>query len=130
MRNLWNRFYNRLLLKVITWLGLGSSTFVFMACYAPAPEDYHLIVFPSSIELPAEDGATEFFTISTEGDWTITRIPSFTYVSVKNGHGTTSVSVRAKGNKDPVERKDIIVVEGDDNSETVSVVQHGGYAKN
>ena len=83
MRNLWNRLYNRLLLKVITWLGLGSSTFVFMACYAPAPEDYHLIVFPSSIELSAEDGATELFTISTERDWAITRIPSFTSISVK-----------------------------------------------
>ena len=130
MKASWQRFYNRLLLKCLSWLGIGSSAFVFVACYAPAPEDYHLIVFPSSIDLPAEEGAIEHFTISTEGDWTITRVPSFTLVSVKNGHGTTSVSVQAKGNKDPVERKDIIVVKGEENTETVSVIQHGDYSQN
>ena len=36
----WNKFKNKVLAKMLTWLGIGSSALLFMACYGPAPRNY------------------------------------------------------------------------------------------
>ena len=36
----WNKCKNKVLTKMLTWLGIGSSALLFMACYGPAPRNY------------------------------------------------------------------------------------------
>lgn len=36
----WNKCKNRMLAQMLTWLGIGSSALLFMACYGPAPKNY------------------------------------------------------------------------------------------
>lgn len=36
----WNKCKNRMLTQMLTWLGIGSSALLFMACYGPAPKNY------------------------------------------------------------------------------------------
>ncbi|MBO4564892.1 MAG: hypothetical protein J5720_05630 [Bacteroidaceae bacterium] len=33
-----NRLVNKTILQVLTFLGIGSASFLFMACYGPAPQ--------------------------------------------------------------------------------------------
>ena len=40
--------YNKTILRLLTLLGVGSATFMFMACYGPAPQSYR--VNPDDIE--------------------------------------------------------------------------------
>ena len=37
----WNKCKNKVLTQMLTWLGIGSSALLFMACYGPAPRNYH-----------------------------------------------------------------------------------------
>ena len=36
----WNKCKNKVLTQMLTWLGIGSSALLFMACYGPAPRNY------------------------------------------------------------------------------------------
>ena len=36
----WLNCKNRVLTQMLTWLGIGSSALLFMACYGPAPKNY------------------------------------------------------------------------------------------
>ena len=36
----WNKCKNKVLTQMLTWLGIGSSALLFMACYGPAPKNY------------------------------------------------------------------------------------------
>ena len=36
----WNNCKNRVLTQMLTWIGIGSSSLLFMACYGPAPRNY------------------------------------------------------------------------------------------
>lgn len=36
----WNKCKNKVLTQMLTWLGVGSSALLFMACYGPAPRNY------------------------------------------------------------------------------------------
>ena len=36
----WNKCKNRVVTQMLTWLGIGSSALLFMACYGPAPKNY------------------------------------------------------------------------------------------
>ncbi len=40
--------YNKTILRLLTLLGVGSATFMFMACYGPAPQSYR--VTPDDID--------------------------------------------------------------------------------
>ena len=43
---------------MLTWLGIGSSALLFMACYGPAPKNYQpepYTIGEDSVELMAED---------------------------------------------------------------------------
>lgn len=37
-----NRLVNKTILQVLTFLGVGSASFLFMACYGPAPQHYRV----------------------------------------------------------------------------------------
>ncbi len=34
--------YNKTILRLLTLLGIGSASFMFMACYGPAPQSYNV----------------------------------------------------------------------------------------
>ncbi len=40
MIKMWNKCRNKVLTQMLTWLGIGSSALLFMACYGPAPRNY------------------------------------------------------------------------------------------
>jgi len=56
-----NRLVNKTILQVLTFLGIGSASFLFMACYGPAPqygavdyEDVDSLVVDSLDENPTD----------------------------------------------------------------------------
>ena len=125
----WNNVENKLIQKVLGWFGLGSSAFLFMACYGPATDDYHLVTMPDQIELPKEEGGSDFFTIVTNGDWEITDIPDFTSVSTTRGSGSQKIDVKSKENTSTDMREGYIVVKGEENTKKVHVTQSGNQTK-
>ena len=34
---------NRVVMQLLTWLGIGSTSLIFMACYGPAPRNYQVV---------------------------------------------------------------------------------------
>jgi hypothetical protein len=34
---------NRVVMHLLTWLGIGSTSLIFMACYGPAPRNYQVV---------------------------------------------------------------------------------------
>ena len=56
----WNKCKNRVVTQVLTWLGIGSSALLFMACYGPAPKNYQPEEYAlDSIEYVDEVDTTE-----------------------------------------------------------------------
>lgn len=104
----------RLAAKVLTLLGFSSS-FVFMACYGTPPTDYRFEAFPGDIVLDAEEGSEAEITISADGQWEATAVPSFVSLSDSSGVGTSVVTVRSVGDN-----------HGDALSDSVIVVESGG----
>ncbi|MBQ9230432.1 MAG: hypothetical protein IJ190_04530 [Prevotella sp.] len=43
MRKKKNAMVNRVVMQLLTWLGIGSTSLIFMACYGPAPRDYQVV---------------------------------------------------------------------------------------
>ena len=43
MRKRWKVMENRVVMHLLTWLGLGSTSLIFMACYGPAPRNYQVV---------------------------------------------------------------------------------------
>lgn len=52
----WNKCKSRVATQLLTWLGIGSSALLFMACYGPAPKNYQAEPYSlDSIEYVDED---------------------------------------------------------------------------
>ncbi|MBO5579096.1 MAG: hypothetical protein J5952_01560 [Prevotella sp.] len=43
MRKRWKVMENRVVMRLLTWLGIGSTSLIFMACYGPAPRNYQVV---------------------------------------------------------------------------------------
>ncbi|MBQ9678406.1 MAG: hypothetical protein IJV44_09760 [Prevotella sp.] len=43
MRKRWKIMENRVVMQLLTWLGIGSTSLIFMACYGPAPRNYQVV---------------------------------------------------------------------------------------
>ena len=43
MRKRWKVMENRVVMHLLTWLGIGSTSLIFMACYGPAPRNYQVV---------------------------------------------------------------------------------------
>ena len=43
MKKKWKLTENRVVMQLLTWLGIGSTSFIFMACYGPAPRQYEVV---------------------------------------------------------------------------------------
>lgn len=43
MRKRKNAMVNKVVMQLLTWLGIGSTSMIFMACYGPAPQGYQVV---------------------------------------------------------------------------------------
>jgi len=43
MKKKWKLMENRVVMQLLTWLGIGSTSLIFMACYGPAPRNYQVV---------------------------------------------------------------------------------------
>lgn len=110
--------------KVLTLLGFSSS-FVFMACYGTPPTDYRFEVFPGDLVLDADAGSKAEITVSADGQWKATAVPSFVSMSDSSGIGTSVVTVRAVGDNHGNALSDsVIVVESAGERVEVHVAQN------
>ena len=121
-----NQFANKLIRRVLTILGF-SSTFAFMACYAPAMSEDILDVEPDTIRF--EDNAAEArVKVSSREKWEIVNIPSYVNASNTSGDGNMVVSLSVEPNDQQTERSDIVVFQVDMDSlgtfrDTLVVIQ-------
>ena len=128
MKQLISKLYKAVIPKLLTLLGFGS-TLTFMACYAPAPDDYRIVVFPSHLDFGYDDNQAESVTIQTDGKWFVSEVTPFISVTPVSGNYHTTMTVRmAEENESSSIRQGIIVVQSFDDpqySDTVYVYQQG-----
>jgi len=111
MEKRFRKWYDKLLSRLLTILGF-SSTFAFMACYAPPPEELdYLSVNPLEFHFSSE-GGTGHMNISTEDEWRIYGVPSFISVSPLTGKGDSYVYIAVDRNREKYGRVGAFSVEG------------------
>ena len=105
-------------LFVLLALGLSAIT----SCTSDFESEVEFYLNPENIELESQRGSMATFTISTDGEWTITNVPSFVKVSSTKGKGTTIITVQTVAeNNTSRDYEDIIVVSVDGAKETKSI---------
>ena len=60
MKKIWNKSLSKVTLQLLTWLGIGTSSMLFIACYGAAPRDYAVIDDEDSISVVVDDSVTTF----------------------------------------------------------------------
>lgn len=65
MANKYNKLVNKTIIRLLTFLGIGSASFMFMACYGPAPQQYR--VGPDSLDSLTVDSIYDVETDSYHG---------------------------------------------------------------
>lgn len=105
------KWLDKLLSRLLTLLGF-SSTFAFMACYAPPMEDLdYLEVNPSLLSFPAEGGIQSIH-IETEDKWEIGVSNNFVNVKPTAGKGESSFYVTARPNEEEHSRNAFVIAHG------------------
>lgn len=106
---------------------------MFTSC---SSDDSNPVTFELStnyLSLSNKKDAEGSFTITTNGKWNITNVPSFVRVSSTSGLGNASIKVRTLAdNKTAQEYTDVIVVEveGGSSEKSITIVQEAGIEKN
>ncbi|MCR5679029.1 MAG: BACON domain-containing protein [Prevotella sp.] len=112
MSNKLNQFANKLIRRLLTVLGF-SSTFAFMACYAPAMSGDIIDVEPDTIRFEGDDVEEVRVEVNSRDKWEIVSIPSYVNVSTTSGKGNDVVTLSALPNDSQMERSDIVVFQVD-----------------
>ena len=55
MKKLKNKCISKLAVQLLTWLGIGSASMLFVACYGAAPRGYEVIDDGDTIAVVLED---------------------------------------------------------------------------
>ena len=55
MKSIKNRIFSRWTTQLLTWLGIGSASMLFVACYGAMPQDYAVVEDGDSIAILMED---------------------------------------------------------------------------
>jgi len=128
MSILQRKWYEKLLARLLTLLGF-SSTFAFMACYAPPTEEYdYLEVNPFSLSFPAEGGDRSVH-IETENKWEVSVSNRFFDITPITGVGSSNIFVRASRNEEEYSREALVQVRElrGGTSQYITVWQEGVY---
>ena len=124
------RFYkwlDKLLVKMLTILGF-SSTFAFMACYAPPPEDLDYINLSNSYLHFMAEGGSQTVEVRTEDEWVVNGGGDFFNVYPKAGKGNSLFTVDVMENTMTGSRARELLVQGVEGKASVSlfIYQDGG----
>ena len=60
MRKIWNKSLSKVTLQLLTWLGIGTSSMLFIACYGAAPRNYAVIEDDDTISVVVDDSVATF----------------------------------------------------------------------
>ena len=108
---------------------LALSLCAITSCTTDLEDDVEFYLNPENIELESQRGSKATFTISTDGEWTVTNIPSFVKLSSTKGKGTTVITVQTVAdNNTSQDYEDIIVVSVDGAKETKSITIKLGFS--
>lgn len=55
MKKIWKKSVSKVAQQLLTWLGIGTSSMLFMACYGTIPQDYQVIEEEDSISIVMGD---------------------------------------------------------------------------
>ena len=126
----WKNLENNTIRRVLSWFGIGSSAFLFSACYGTPDDYYHtLSVFPGYLELPSDAGKLDSVELYTEGTWEIVEIPSFVTVQPTQGARSATIYVTTSEKNDQQEaRGDYMRISGNGMAVSVAIVQQSDKA--
>ena len=65
MKKIWNKSVSKVALQLLTWLGIGTSSMLFVACYGAAPRGYAVIDDEDSISVVMGDSVAATFDVAT-----------------------------------------------------------------
>lgn len=102
------KFANKLIRRMLVLLGF-SSTFAFMACYAPAMNDDTLDVTPDEIVFEADADTLQLEVYAYE-KWMVVESPDFVTLDKEWGRGEDVIEVIASPNPGNEPRSGLIVV--------------------
>ena len=68
MKKKWNKTVNKAILMLLTMLGIGSSSMLFMACYGAPPEDYRMVEEDSTIVVMEGDSIAATIDLAKNAD--------------------------------------------------------------
>ena len=65
MKKIWNKSINKVTQQLLTWLGIGTSAMLFVACYGAAPRGYAVINEDDSVKVMMGDSVAASFDIAS-----------------------------------------------------------------
>ena len=65
MKKIWRKSVSKVALQLLTWLGIGTSSMLFIACYGAAPRGYAVIEEDDSISVMMGDSVAAKFDIAS-----------------------------------------------------------------
>ena len=121
------KWLDKLLARLLTLLGF-SSTFTFMACYAPPPEDLDYISLSNSALHFMAEGGSQTVEVRTEDEWVVNGGGDFFNVYPKAGKGNSLFMVDVMENTTTSVRRSMLLVNGVKGKASVSlsIDQDGG----
>ncbi len=106
---------------VITVSGMGVASQTLVVTQAPKPA---LSVPVDNLSLPAEEGSTVMFDITSNTGWTVNSSQPWLTADLINGHGNTTITLTAEGNTSATTREATITISGDRvTTQTITVIQ-------
>ena len=91
MKKVFNKWFDNLLVKMLTLIGF-SSTFAFMACYAPPLPDGNISISPTSLSFTA-NGGEQTVTVQSDEAWTASTMSPYVTVTYSSGTGKQSYAL-------------------------------------
>ena len=68
MKKKWYKTVNKAVLMLLTMLGIGSSSMLFMACYGPPPQNYRMAEEDSTIVVMEGDSIAATIELAENAD--------------------------------------------------------------
>lgn len=91
MKKVYNKWFDNILVRMLTLIGF-SSTFTFMACYAPPPPDDNISISPTSLNFTA-NGGEQVVTVQSDEAWTASTTSPDVTVTYSSGTGKQSYAL-------------------------------------
>lgn len=125
MNSIIKKCFDKLLVRLLTLIGFSSS-FTFMACYAPPPEDLdYLEINPASLHF-LEEGGTATVNVQSENRWSVFGMPHWMYVTPMEGYQNGNILITISPNESSSARSSILTITNNHNSSSSLLVRQEG----